>query len=95
MRWFIFIQKILIFDVVHFAQLGSMRLVAMTLRSITNVKHWIYVLNLSVKSNCVSITLPETNIVPGNGWLEYCFPFGMAYLSVAMLVSGSVVKIIS
>ena len=35
MRWFIFIQKILIFDVVHFAQLGSMGLVAMTLRSIT------------------------------------------------------------
>ena len=30
----------------HFAQLGSMGLVAMTLRSITNVKHLIYVLNL-------------------------------------------------
>ena len=21
-------------------------------------------------------TLPETNIAPGNGWLEYYFPFG-------------------
>ena len=26
-----------------------------------------------------TITLPETNIAPGNGWLEYQFPFGMAY----------------
>ena len=24
-------------------------------------------------------TLPETNIAPKNGWLEYYFPFGMAY----------------
>ena len=24
-------------------------------------------------------TLPETNIAPENGWLEYKFPFGMAY----------------
>ena len=24
-------------------------------------------------------TLPETNISPENGWLEYYFPFGMAY----------------
>ena len=24
-------------------------------------------------------TLPETNIVPENGWLEYWFPFGKAY----------------
>ena len=23
--------------------------------------------------------LPETNIAPENGWLEYYFPFGMAY----------------
>ena len=27
-------------------------------------------------------TLPETNIAPENGWLEYQFPFGMAYLQV-------------
>ena len=25
------------------------------------------------------ITLPETNIAPENGWLEYEFPFGIAY----------------
>ena len=24
-------------------------------------------------------TLPETNIAPENEWLEYQFPFGMAY----------------
>ena len=24
-------------------------------------------------------TLPETNIAPGNGWLEYYFPIGEAY----------------
>ena len=24
-------------------------------------------------------TLPETNIPPENGWLEYYFPIGMAY----------------
>ena len=24
-------------------------------------------------------TLPETNIAPENGWLEYYFPFGMGY----------------
>ena len=24
-------------------------------------------------------TLPETNIAPENGWLEYYFPFGMVY----------------
>ena len=24
-------------------------------------------------------TLPETNIAPENGWLEYCFPIGEAY----------------
>ena len=24
-------------------------------------------------------TLPETNIAPENGWLEYYFPFGKAY----------------
>ena len=27
-------------------------------------------------------TLPETNIAPENGWLEYYFPFGMAYFQV-------------
>ena len=25
------------------------------------------------------ITLPETNIAPKNGWLEYYFPIGEAY----------------
>ena len=27
----------------------------------------------------VETTLPETNIAPGNGWLEYYFPIGEAY----------------
>ena len=27
-------------------------------------------------------TLPETNIASENGWLEYYFPFGMAYFQV-------------
>ena len=25
------------------------------------------------------VTLPETNIAPTNGWLEYYFPIGEAY----------------
>ena len=28
------------------------------------------------------VTLLETNIAPENGWLEYQFPFGMAYFQV-------------
>ena len=28
----------------------------------------------------LKFTLPETNITPENGWLEYLFPFGMAVL---------------
>ena len=27
----------------------------------------------------IIITLPETNIAPKNGWLEYYFPIGKAY----------------
>ena len=27
----------------------------------------------------ISTTLPETNIAPENGWLEYYFPIGEAY----------------
>ena len=30
-------------------------------------------------SKNAGITLPETNLAPENGWLEYQFPFGMAY----------------
>ena len=29
-----------------------------------------------------SLTPPKTNIAPENGWLEYYFPFGMAYSQV-------------
>ncbi len=29
-----------------------------------------------------SYTLPETNIAPENGWLEYYFPIGKAYFQV-------------
>ena len=35
-------------------------------------------------------TLPETNIAPENGWLEYYFAFGKAFFQGAMLVLGSV-----
>ena len=39
------------------------------------------------------IALPETNIAPGNGWLEDD-PFLLGCLfSGAMLVSGSVIKV--
>ena len=34
-------------------------------------------------SKTQSLTLPETNIAPENGWLEYWFPFGMADFSGA------------
>ena len=29
-----------------------------------------------------AITLPETNIAPKNGWLEYYFPIKKAYFQV-------------
>ena len=36
-------------------------------------------------------TLPETNIAPKNGWLEYYFPIGKAYFQgLSLLVSGRV-----
>ena len=37
-------------------------------------------------------TLPETNIAPKNGWLEYYFPIGEAYFQGLCLVSGRVVR---
>ena len=38
-----------------------------------------------------AITLPETNIDPKNGWLEYYFPIGEAYFQGRLLlVSGRV-----
>ncbi len=37
------------------------------------------VMALSRDSRFTHTTLPETNIAPENGWLEYYFPFGMAY----------------
>ena len=37
----------------------------------------------------IRITLPETNIAPGNAWLQI-LPFGMAYFSRSILVLGSV-----
>ena len=33
----------------------------------------------AVVVNVLSIALPETNIAPKNGWLEYYFPIGKAY----------------
>ena len=39
-------------------------------------------------------TLPETNIDPTNGWLEYYFPIGEAYFQgLRTLVSGRVVHL--
>ena len=36
----------------------------------------------------VFFTLPETNIAPENGWLEYSFPFGMVYFQVLCEFQG-------
>ena len=37
------------------------------------------------------VTLPETNVAPENGWLEYYFPIGEAYFQgLLLLVSGRV-----
>ena len=41
-----------------------------------------------MKSN----TLPETNIAPKNGWLEYYFPIGEAYFHGLMLVYRRIIK---
>ncbi len=35
-----------------------------------------------------NVTIPETNVSPENGWLEYYFPFGMAYFQVPCLFWG-------
>ena len=40
------------------------------------------------------VTLPETNIAPESGWLEYQFPFGTAYFQVLYLFVGRVYCII-
>ncbi len=36
-------------------------------------------INLKLKKPSPNTTLPETNIAPTNGWLEYYFPIGDAY----------------
>ena len=40
------------------------------------VANWIFYKHIYI------YTLPEANIAPENGWLEYYFPFGMAYFQV-------------
>ena len=35
--------------------------------------------NLGTFMSKLLVTLPETNIAPKNGWLEYYFPIGEAY----------------
>ena len=41
----------------------------------------------------VSLTLPETNIAPENGWLEYYFPIGFRPIFRGEpLVSGRVIR---
>ncbi len=32
-----------------------------------------------ISPDLMEFTLPETNIAPENGWLEYYFPIGEAY----------------
>ena len=42
----------------------------------------IHIAALKAKAACseeLRNTLPETNIAPKNGWLEYYFPIGEAY----------------
>ena len=40
----------------------------------------------------LAYTLPETNIAPRNGWLEYYFPIGFRpFFRGELLVSGRVV----
>ena len=36
----------------------------------------------AVLTHSLLISLPETNIAPENGWLEYYFPIGEAYFQV-------------
>ena len=36
-------------------------------------------LDFDLQKSLKNITLPETNIAPKNGWLEYYFPIGEAY----------------
>ena len=52
---------------------------------------------LIVPYSCIAkLTLPETNIAPEDGWLEYYLPFGMAYFQGRLLlVSGRVECIVS
>ena len=38
--------------------------------------------NDSITLVTLSLTLPETNIAPKNGWLEYNFPIVEAYFQV-------------
>ena len=47
--------------------------------------------NGTLKKWAIFGTLPETNIAPKNGWLEYYFPIGEAYFQGRQtLVSGRV-----
>ena len=41
----------------------------------------------------ISETLPETNIAPENGWLEYSFPFGMAHFQVLYYFQGGYTRL--
>ena len=45
--------------------------------------------------NWGTIALPETNIAPENGWLEYSFPFGKPYFQgLLLLVLGTIISIV-
>ena len=34
----------------------------------------------AIQSSSMAFTLPETNIAPENGWLEYYFPIGARFI---------------
>ena len=51
--------------------------------------------NFNKKVAMERYTLPETNIAPENGWLEYSFPFGMAYFQGRTVSFGECILRIS
>ena len=61
------------------------------------VNIWIYlnlesIANFPVSDGFMMVTLPETNIAPENGWLEYEVSVWDGLLAGAMLVLGSVMN---
>ena len=65
------------------SDLHNPRVATGKLVTLGNQKRWVEAIQLLghhwKKSRLNMITLPETNIAPKNGWLEYYFPIGEAY----------------